>query len=71
MATTAIILLSMGTLAISTSVVASAIIYANSVNKRELRIQRRLNDEACAEAQRLIQAKDYFLNGPVNCIIKI
>ena len=71
MATTAIILLSMGTLAISASVVASTVIYTDSVNKRELRIRKRLNDEACGQAQRLVQAKDYFLNKQAECIIRI
>jgi hypothetical protein len=64
-ATTAVILLATGTLAFSLVALGSAVLYADSVNRRELRIQAGLNAEACLDTVALMSVKDYFLVGPV------
>lgn len=64
-ATTAVILLATGTLAFSLVALGSAVMYADSVSRHELRIQANLNAEACLDTAALMAAKDYFLTGPV------
>ena len=64
-ATTAVILLAAGTLAFSLAALSSADIYADSVSRRELRIQADFNAQACADSAALMAAKDYFLTGPI------
>jgi hypothetical protein len=73
-ATTALVLLSLGMLAFVTTTFGSAIIYADGVESREMRIQKRLNQYACKESLELMKVKDYFLAGEVSlpefdCII--
>lgn len=63
MATTAVILLAMGTLIFSATVMASAAMYSDSVYRRELRIQARLDSRSCFDAASLMAAKDFFMNG--------
>lgn len=64
-ATTAVILLATGTLAFSLVVLSSAVIYADSVSRHELRIQANLNAKSCLDTAALMAAKDYFLNGAI------
>ena len=64
-ATTAVILLATGTLAFSLVALGSAVLYADIINRRELRIQANLNAEACLDTAALMATKDYFLTGPV------
>ena len=75
-AVTAVILLTAGSLAFLLATFSAATFYADSVERREARIQRQLNDRACQETKSLLIAKDYFLNGPVylkdfDCVIQI
>ncbi len=64
-ATTAVILLSIGTLVFILSTLGSVTLYADSVERREIRIQKSLNLEACGETLLILAAKDYFLSGDV------
>ncbi len=64
-ATTAVILLATGTLAFSLAALGSVVLYADSVSRREMRIQADLNAEACLDTAALMAAKDYFLSGSV------
>ncbi len=59
----AVVLLASGALAFSFSNMIAAILYADSVYKRELRIQARLNADSCVDTVRLMYAKDPFLSG--------
>ncbi|GEM_PF-1910173 len=73
-ATTAIILLAMGTLAFLLATLSAASFYADSVQAREIRIQKQLNERACQETLPLIVAKDYFFQGEIrlsefDCVI--
>ena len=74
-ATTALLLLSLGMLAFVATTLGSAILYADGVERREVRIQKRLNQRACEESVRLMKAKDYFLKGLISipefgCVIE-
>ena len=64
MATTAIVLLAMGSLAFMLVTMAGAVSYADSVEKREQRIQRELDSRACADSRMLAGIKDYFMTEP-------
>jgi hypothetical protein len=64
-ATTAVILLSIGTLAFLVATMTAASLFADSVDHREARIQKTLNEIACQETLPLLVAKDYFLSGKV------
>lgn len=59
----AVILIASGVLALSLASISSALLYADSVNQREYRIQTRLNASSCLDAATLMVAKDYFMNG--------
>jgi Tfp pilus assembly protein PilV len=59
----AVILIALGVLALSLTSISSALLYADSVNQREYRIQARLHALACLDATTLMAAKNYFLNG--------
>ncbi|MEK7609542.1 MAG: hypothetical protein AAB470_00280 [Patescibacteria group bacterium] len=61
-ATTAIILLSTGSLAFLVATSSAVFMYADSIEKREIRIQNNLNQQACQDTLRIMNAKDYFLN---------
>ncbi len=61
-ATTAVIVLSIGTLAFLLVTLSAATSYADSVTRREVRIQQSLNKLACQETLPLLVAKDYFLD---------
>lgn len=60
-----VILLALGVLTFSVTVLAAAAEYADMVSRHELRIQRGLNEKACADTLGLMIAKDAFLNGTV------
>ena len=75
-ATTAVILLALGSLAFLLATLSAATFYADSVERREARIQKQLNDQACQDTKSLLIAKDYFLEGSVylkdfDCVIQI
>ena len=65
MATIAVILIATGAIALSLSALAGAVLYADSVDKHEFRIQAGLNARACLDTVTLMAVKDYFLNGEV------
>ena len=66
MALIAVIFLATSTLAFSLVSLGSALLYADAVNQRELRIQARLNAHACVDTIILMAHKDYFLQGTVS-----
>ncbi|MDQ2933181.1 MAG: hypothetical protein M3Q80_02255 [bacterium] len=75
-ASTAIILLASGTLVFSLTTLGAVILYADSIDRAEMRMQKNLNQIACKDTQRLIQAKDYFVTGDVfvhefDCILHL
>ncbi len=59
-ATTAIVLLAMGSFAFILVTLASAELYAGSVEKRETRIQKILDQYSCEESRKVATTKDYF-----------
>ncbi len=59
----AVVLLSMTALLFSFVTMGSAFSYADTVSKRELRIQANMNADACLDTATLMTAKDYFLIG--------
>ncbi len=62
-ATTAVLLLALGGLIFSLTTAAAILMYADSIDARESRIQKNLNVSACNDTLALITAKDYFLQG--------
>ncbi len=64
-ATTAVVMLATGTLAFLIATMSAAVLFADSADRREARIQRGMNDVACRETLSLLIAKDYFLTGDV------
>lgn len=64
-ATTAVMLLATGILAFLIVTMSAAALFADSVDRREVRIQKGLNEVACQETLPLMVAKDYFLDGEV------
>ncbi|MEK7641557.1 MAG: hypothetical protein AAB365_01020 [Patescibacteria group bacterium] len=74
-ATTAVILLSTGCLIFALVVSAASMSYADTVARREYRIQKELNRRACADTRELVLAKDYFFVGSTtiaefDCVIQ-
>lgn len=74
-ATTAIIILATTSLAFLMVVSIASASYADSVSRREYRIQKGLNEKACEETRDLIRAKNYFFTGSTtilefNCTIE-
>lgn len=65
-AVTAVILLAAGTLAFSLATMGAAVLYSDSVMRKELRIQAGLNVEACLDSVELMAAKDHFLGGEIS-----
>lgn len=61
----AVVMLSFGTLAMSLSTLGAAVWYADSVERREMRMQAGLNAEACLITVELMADRDYFLTGAV------
>ena len=61
----AVIMIAFTLTAYSYIVMASAISYADSVNRHEWRIQANLNNESCVSTVALMAMKDYFLEGEV------
>jgi hypothetical protein len=60
-----VLILSLGTMAFSLSALGSAVVYADSVRSREIRIQNRLNVAACRETALIMAEKDHFLHGTI------
>lgn len=60
-ATTAIILLVTGTLAFLVTTMIASVSYADTVGRREFRIQKKLNELSCELVIPLLLAKDHFL----------
>ena len=61
----AVLLLAAGSLSISLASLAAAAQYADIVTRHELRIQRSLNERACADTLELMITKDFFLQGNI------
>ena len=61
----AIIVLATGALAFSLATMSGAVAYSDAAYRRELRIQARLNAQACLDSVSLMTGKDYFLSGQV------
>ncbi|MFA6553916.1 MAG: hypothetical protein WCS89_00200 [Candidatus Paceibacterota bacterium] len=61
----AVVLLATGTLTFSLVAMSSAIAYADSISRRELRIQTQMNAQACLDTVTLMVVKDYFISGNV------
>jgi hypothetical protein len=64
-ATIAVIILATGCLVFSLITLLGATSYAESVYKRELRIQAGLNARACLDWVTVMVSKDYFLSGQI------
>lgn len=60
-ATTAIIILATGAFAFILVTSSAVSTYADSIYRREYRIQKRLNEEACEEVKPLLLAKNYSI----------
>lgn len=65
-AATAVILIAFGAMAMSLSALAAASLYADSVGRREWRLQKVMNARACQDAAALAKAKDFFSAGSVD-----
>ncbi len=59
-------LISTGTLALSFVVMAAAISYSDSVDRSAERIQKELNERACADSIGLIKIKGSFAPGKIS-----
>lgn len=59
-ATTAIILLAMGSLAFLVATMSASVSYADSIERGESRMQKALNQKACEETRQIMKAKDHF-----------
>ena len=62
-AAVAVMLVSLGTLALAMSVMGAAIVYSDSVEKSEFRLQKILNKKTCDDTALLIRSKDRFVSG--------
>lgn len=62
-ATTALILIALGSIASVMVIFTASMSYADSVTRREYRIQKLFNQKACKDTRDLILAKDYFFDG--------
>jgi len=65
MATIAVIMLALGSLAFSLVTMAAAGRYADMVMRKEIRIQAGLNAGSCLETAQLMAAADYFISGTI------
>ncbi len=63
----AVLMLALGTFAFSISTIVSATLYSDMVYAREMRIQKKLDQESCQATFALMKIKDYFLIGESNC----
>ncbi len=59
----AVMILAVGTLAVSFVALSASVTYSDMTLKRELRVQSRLNAESCLETSSLMLAKDFFWQG--------
>lgn len=62
-AVTAVILLALGCVASVLVVFAASASYADTVTRREYRIQKAMNEAACRDIRELMLAKDGFFSG--------
>ncbi len=62
--TIAVVTLSVGALAFAAVTMVTVWSYIDSVNARERRVQRDLNQQSCADIAPIIHAKDYFWHRP-------
>ncbi len=67
-ATIAVVILATGCLVFSFVTLLGATSYAESVYKRELRIQTNLNARACLDWVTVMVSKDYFLSGQIEIV---
>ncbi|MFA6315082.1 MAG: hypothetical protein WC648_01790 [Candidatus Paceibacterota bacterium] len=65
LALSAVLVLVVGGLSFSLITMSAILSYSESVNKRELRIQSRLNLTACLDALEIMSMKDYFMSGSI------
>jgi hypothetical protein len=75
-ATIALVILATVIIYFSLVTFSSAFAFADSVNKKELRIQANLNSKACLDQVILMVSRDYFLSGKIklkdfNCTLDI
>lgn len=61
----ALVILSLGAMALSFSVLGAAMAYAERIDKKSERIQAAMNRRACADAVSLMKAKNVFLAGHI------
>jgi hypothetical protein len=64
-ATTVVVLLSIGVLLFIVVTNSAAALYLDAVDREGYRFQKSLNAAACQDTLLLLRAKDYFLEGPV------
>ncbi len=62
-----VLVLALGMFAFSISAMVAAASYRDAVYTREMRIQKRLDQQACVDTFELMKAKDYFLNRDSLC----
>lgn len=73
-ATISVILLSIGALSFVSVVLLVASSYADTIERKEIRIQRDLNKQSCQKISPMIFVRDYFFEGEIklsnfDCII--
>ena len=61
----AVVMLSIGAMVFSLAAVSASYEYAGMTVRREMRIQKNLNNIACRESAQLMLAKDVFLTGTI------
>ena len=65
MAVTAVLMVALGTLAVSLTALASAANFSDMVSLHDARIQAQFDADACLDHLTLMAAKDYFLSGNI------
>lgn len=55
----------LGALAFSIGLLSAVFLYSDSVNRKEMRFQAKLNARACLDVMGLMYAKNFFLQGTV------
>ena len=64
-ATTAVMILAIGMLAFILTTTSAVVLFADSIERREARIQNGLNEVVCEEVKSLLVAKNYLLEGGI------
>lgn len=75
-ASVAVLTLALGTAALVLVVREAVMSYAVAVEKRQERVQKRLDDRACSDAVAFIRAKDVFASGRIEipdlgCVVSL